>query len=123
MRVQDETKICVVCGRIMEWRKAWAKNWAEVKYCSDSCRRAKNDPNNEKLDVAILELLANRADAATICPSEAARMVGGEAWQDLMQPARDAARRLVDRGEVEITQKGKVVDGSMARGPIRIRKV
>ena len=42
-------KICEQCGRPMEWRKAWAKNWDEVKYCSDRCRRdkrslkAKND--------------------------------------------------------------------------------
>ncbi|MBL8523154.1 MAG: DUF2256 domain-containing protein [Betaproteobacteria bacterium] len=33
-------KICVQCGRPMTWRKSWAKNWAEVKYCSDRCRTA-----------------------------------------------------------------------------------
>jgi hypothetical protein len=123
MKAQAETKVCAVCGRIMRWRKAWAKNWADVKFCSDSCRRSKNDSNNMKLDAAILDLLANRADGASICPSEAARLVGADGWQGLMQPARDAARRLVDRGEVVITQKGKIVDGSTARGPIRIRKV
>ena len=32
-------KLCVACGREMVWRKAWAKNWAEVRYCSDACRR------------------------------------------------------------------------------------
>jgi hypothetical protein len=32
------SKLCVVCGREMTWRKSWAKNWAEVKYCSDACR-------------------------------------------------------------------------------------
>lgn len=32
-----------------------------------------------------------------------------------------AARRLVNQGEVVITQKGHVVDPSMAKGPIRIR--
>ena len=31
-------KACVACGREMVWRKAWARNWAEVKYCSDACR-------------------------------------------------------------------------------------
>lgn len=36
------TKPCVACGRPMSWRKAWAKNWAEVKYCSDACRRGKS---------------------------------------------------------------------------------
>jgi len=33
-------KPCTVCGRDMVWRKAWAKNWDEVKYCSERCRRA-----------------------------------------------------------------------------------
>ncbi|MFN7664242.1 MAG: DUF2256 domain-containing protein [Inhella sp.] len=23
----------------MTWRKAWAKNWDEVKFCSERCRR------------------------------------------------------------------------------------
>jgi len=32
-------KPCVACGREMVWRRAWAKNWAEVKYCSEACRR------------------------------------------------------------------------------------
>ena len=32
------SKICVGCGREMTWRKSWAKNWADVKYCSDACR-------------------------------------------------------------------------------------
>jgi hypothetical protein len=34
-------KLCVACGRTMTWRKAWAKNWAEVKFCSERCRRDK----------------------------------------------------------------------------------
>jgi hypothetical protein len=32
-------KICVTCGRPFAWRKKWEKNWPEVKYCSDRCRR------------------------------------------------------------------------------------
>lgn len=76
-----------------------------------------------QLEAAILELLAARAATSTICPSDAARAVGDENWRDLMEPARRAARRLVDAGEVEITQGGSVVDPSTAKGPIRIRKV
>jgi len=34
-------KACVRCARPMSWRKAWAKNWEAVKYCSDACRRGK----------------------------------------------------------------------------------
>ncbi|MDE2081250.1 MAG: DUF2256 domain-containing protein [Burkholderiales bacterium] len=33
------SKPCVACGRPMSWRRRWAKTWAEVKYCSDACRR------------------------------------------------------------------------------------
>ncbi len=71
---------------------------------------------------SIRALLAQRADGATICPSEAARQVGGDDWRDLMQPARDAARQLVDAGEVEVTQRGEIVDVTTARGPVRIRR-
>lgn len=41
------SKPCLVCGREMSWRKSWAKNWSEVKYCSDACR-AKKSPAAEK---------------------------------------------------------------------------
>jgi hypothetical protein len=33
------SKPCVACGLPMTWRRRWAKTWAEVKYCSDACRR------------------------------------------------------------------------------------
>ena len=33
-------KRCAACGRLMTWRKSWAKNWENVKYCSEKCRRA-----------------------------------------------------------------------------------
>jgi hypothetical protein len=34
------SKPCTVCGKEMTWRKSWAKNWDDVKYCSDACRKA-----------------------------------------------------------------------------------
>lgn len=33
------TKPCVVCGRPMTWRKAWAEDWDSVRYCSAACRQ------------------------------------------------------------------------------------
>lgn len=33
------SKLCIQCGLAMSWRKRWALNWDEVKYCSDACRR------------------------------------------------------------------------------------
>ena len=114
-------KVCVRCGRTMQWRAKWAKNWEQVKYCSDQCRRARVTATDTALEDAIISLLGARARDASICPSEAARHVGGESWQSLMEPARMAARRLVAQGKVQITQGGKVVDPSRAKGPIRIR--
>lgn len=34
-------KICPVCERSFTWRKKWEKNWKEIKYCSDKCRKNK----------------------------------------------------------------------------------
>jgi len=115
-------KPCERCGRTMQWRAKWAKNWDTVKYCSDTCRRAKVRATDLALEQAIVELLNAHARDASICPSEAARVVGGESWQSLMEPARMAARRLVAQEKVQITQGGRVVDPSRAKGPIRIRR-
>jgi hypothetical protein len=78
------------------------------------------------LEAKILELLAQRDPDRTICPSEAARAVAGAAgesdgsWRDLMDPARRAAGRLVEAGEIVVTQRGEVVDPLAAKGPIRL---
>lgn len=117
-----ETKTCASCGREMQWRASWAENWDDVKYCSDACRSRKVTDQDRELESTILSLLAQRAATATICPSDAARAVGGDEWRDLMEPARRAARRLVASGDVDITQGGSVVDPSTAKGPIRIRR-
>lgn len=80
------------------------------------------DDLDRRLEAAILDLLDRRARTSTICPSDAARAVGdADGWRDLMDPARAAARRLVDAGRVQVTQRGRVVDPATATGPIRIR--
>ena len=117
------TKPCQACGRTITWRKKWERDWDEVRYCSQGCRRQGVSGTDAALETALLALLQQRARGATVCPSEAARSVGGENWRPLMEPARAAARRLVARGQVEITQGGRVVDGSTAKGPIRVRRV
>ncbi len=115
-------RICASCGRAFAWRKAWARDWDQVRHCSGACRKRGVNATDTALEAAILELLAVRAGGATICPSEAARAVGGDDWKPLMEPARRAARRLVAAGSLEITQGGRVVDPSTARGPIRLRR-
>ena len=34
-------KICIVCDRPFTWRKKWERDWDEVKYCSERCKRNK----------------------------------------------------------------------------------
>ncbi len=76
----------------------------------------------QRLRETILAMTRERAPSKTICPSDAARAVGGDDWRDLMDGARDVARDLARRGEVEITQRGEVLDPNATwRGPIRIR--
>ena len=117
-----QEKDCLACGRTIQWRKKWAKNWDEVKWCSDRCRKQKVRPMDHQLEEAIKQLLESSEAFKSICPSEAAKSVDPLNWRELLEPARSAARRLVTAGTHEITQKGKIVDPSRARGPIRIRQ-
>ena len=32
-------KICPICEKPFSWRKKWERDWKEVKYCSERCRR------------------------------------------------------------------------------------
>ncbi|WP_375765916.1 DUF2256 and DUF3253 domain-containing protein [Archangium gephyra] len=114
-------KECAVCGRTITWRKKWERDWESVRYCSDRCRSRKAQVREDPLEQLILDVLATRAREATVCPSEVARAAGEEGWRERMEPVREAARRLVARGELDILQGGRVVDPSTARGPIRLR--
>ena len=116
-------KICQTCGRTIQWRKKWKNCWHEIRYCSNQCRRSKPNDLDRKLETAILEILNHKSINATICPSEATRLIfkKGE-WQEHMERTRQAARRLFETGKIEILQKGVVVDPSTFKGPIRLRK-
>ncbi|ROT98722.1 DUF2256 domain-containing protein [Marinobacter halodurans] len=35
-------KHCAVCGRPFAWRRKWARDWDQVRYCSERCRRHKH---------------------------------------------------------------------------------
>jgi hypothetical protein len=35
------SKTCPVCERPFSWRKKWERNWDEIVYCSQRCRREK----------------------------------------------------------------------------------
>ena len=116
-----QVKRCATCGRDIQWRRKWARDWDNVRYCSKACRGGPG-AQGQALEAAILALLDERGAGKTICPSEAARRVDAARMQELMEPTRRAARRLEARGLLDFTQKGRVVDPSTARGPVRLRR-
>jgi hypothetical protein len=79
-------------------------------------------------------LLDSRQHPKTICPSEIARAfsapelqtLGASEWRDTMEAVRQVMWQKREAGEVEVMQKGEVVDVERledVRGPIRVRKV
>ncbi|KAF1829945.1 hypothetical protein BDW02DRAFT_573522 [Decorospora gaudefroyi] len=79
-------------------------------------------------------LLSARPWPTTICPSEIARALsreeletlGASAWRDSMDSVREVVWEKRGAGEVEVMQKGEVVDVESlehVRGPIRVRNV
>lgn len=79
-------------------------------------------PGEPEIEARMRQLLGRLRPGTTICPSDVARSLADD-WRPLMEPTRIVARRLVEAGEVEITQRGEVVDPGQVRGPIRIRPV
>ena len=70
-----------------------------------------------EIERTILDLLHQRDEGKTICPSEAARVLA-----DDFRPLMDDVRRVADgMDDVEITQKGRAVALGDVRGPIRLR--
>lgn len=72
-----------------------------------------------RLAATIRTLLRSRGQGS-ICPSDAARVAGGDHWRDLMPVAREVAFELRDEGVVAVTQRGERVTGREVTGPIRL---
>jgi len=115
-------KYCASCGRIIELRKMTEKNWEQMKYCSSSCRIEKLEKSKMGilLEKEIVNQLQERGPQKTICPSEVVRKLFPENWHDKMEEVRRAARRLVHKKIIIITQQNREVDIN-AKGPIRLK--
>lgn len=114
--MSEPDKTCAVCGRTITWRKAWERSWADVRYCSDACRKRKATAG--KYEAEILALLATLPRGESICLAEVAKSLPAATQEAL----REAARRLVVKGALDIIQNGRVADASTAKGPIHLRQ-
>lgn len=77
---------------------------------------------SEERIAATIRALARKRSESSICPSDVARAVGGEAWRDRMPDVRRVAAELAVQDVIVVTQKGEPVRIADARGPVRIRR-
>lgn len=76
----------------------------------------------DRLAAAMRALLRRRKPESTICPSDAARVAGGEGWRDAMDAAREVAAELAATGVLEVRQHGEKVDPAAATGALRLAR-
>lgn len=86
-----------------------------------------DEPSADALEARIdatISALSSRRGERTFCPSDVARVAGGTSWRAAMDPVREAMRRLLGAGELEVLQRGQPLDPDAEwRGPIRARGV
>lgn len=99
-----------------------AGNEARVRDAELALGRTTPTGSRDRLAAAMRALLRHRAPTATICPSDAARVVGGAGFRDLMDDARSVAAELSATGAVRVTQRGTDVDLQAVRGTVRIAR-
>jgi hypothetical protein len=108
-RIQDRSRVQDAKVALGERGPKW---WEEP---SDAAVR-------KRLGCAMRTLLRARPATSSICPSDAARVVGGLRWRALLPVASEMARSEARAGELIITQRGKSLDPEANwRGPIRLR--
>ncbi len=75
-----------------------------------------------RLAATMRALLRHRRPEATICPSDAARVVGGTDWRGCVPQAQAVAAKLHDQQVLLVCQRGKPVDPAIVKGPIRLAR-
>ena len=111
-------------------RQELLKELAEARLGADPTRiedaevalGERHEDRRVRLAAAMRALLRHRRPDATICPSDAARIAGGESWRDLMDPAREVAAELARAGVVVVRQHGADIDLATAVGPVRLAR-
>ncbi|MDA0296334.1 MAG: DUF3253 domain-containing protein [Planctomycetota bacterium] len=73
------------------------------------------------MEKRILDRLADRTTPSTTCQGEIARAIAPEDWPNQVERVREAARRLVSAGRIEMLQDGRPVDLDRARRTLCLR--
>ncbi len=126
-----ETLRAELVSELMRARREVGRRGDEARHCVQDAKVALGergepwweDASDEGLRTrlaATIRALLRHRDGTTICPSDAARVVGGAGWRDVMPVAREVVHALVGEDVVVVLQKGEVVAVMEARGPVRI---
>lgn len=76
----------------------------------------------KRIETSLIKLLAERSQAASICPSEVARQVfDKDEWRAKMPLVREVVQNMENKGSIEVCQRGVPVKLSSTKGPIRLR--
>lgn len=81
-----------------------------------------DDDLRRRVEATIDALSRHRAPDRSICPSDAARVVGGAGWRRHMGLVREVAADMAERELIDVTQRGELVTGRSWRGPVRLRR-
>ena len=84
-----------------------------------TARRRPIDP--DRIRDAIIALCTARGVDKSICPSEVAQALDGEAWRSHLSRVRSVAADLARQGRIDILRKGKPIDPDRVKGVIRLR--
>ncbi len=71
----------------------------------------------------ISALLDARPPGRALDPTEAARRLGGQQWEDVMPAVRAVCAEMAARGEIAVTQRGLTVDPRAVRGSFHVKRV
>ncbi len=74
-----------------------------------------------RIEAACRALLRSRQPGRSICPSDIARIVGGDTWRALLPAVRERAVQMSECGELEILRGGRVVKRNPTAGVLRYR--
>ena len=112
----DEAAVARARGRVQDAKVALGER-GEVWWEPPS-----EDGLRQRLAAAMRTLLRRRRPESTICPSDAARVAGGEGWRGAMDEARRVAAELAGTGLIEVRQRGVRVDPTTATGALRLAR-
>lgn len=90
-----------------------------MRYCSAACRSRGVSDSDRRIEAEIRRLVDQ---GRGVTDDQVAAVLVGLGLGGEREAVRRAARRLEVDGEVELLQRGRVVDPSTASGPVLIRR-